>query len=229
MVKKKKKKRNRQTLRAGPLEPPEDKELVRKHLTVDEYRDIVALAERSPRDSALIRIIYECALRREEPGVLLLSYARDLSHTGRLYVQRGKGSPSGHVDLDRETQRCLVRWIEIAYPEKSDWTGDKFIFPGGRGSKRGLTGRTVYNVYRGLALEAGIEGKYLLHPHVLKRSRAQHLIESMVDRGLTPWHALQAIAALIGHASAKTTIEHYLVQSSKERAMAKEIVRGIYG
>lgn len=215
----KKKTKSRKTLRNAPSQAPPDKALERHYLTIKELQRLIALADKDLKNAALIRVIYAGALRREEPGMLILDYARGMPRTGRIYVHRGKGSQSGYVDLDKDTQWALIRWIEHAYKGKKRHKTN-FIFPGTKG--KGITGRTVYNIYNRLAKQLKFP-RHLQHPHVLKRSRAQHMIEDMVGRGLDPWHALQAIAALIGHSSAKTTIEHYIAQSGNERQMAKDL------
>lgn len=216
------KKKNRKTLQRAPAAPPPDR-FERRYLTVLEWRRVLKAADGDPRSSALVRVVYEAALRREEPGILRLSYAKELHRTGRIYVHRGKGSPSGYVDLSDSTAKSLSAWLTLAYEGKKR-RPDGFIFPGTR--SKGLTGRTVYNIYHGIAVQLGLD-KHLQHPHVLKRSRAQHMIEAMVEKGLTPWHALQAIASLIGHASARTTIEHYIQQSGDERKLAQDITEGL--
>jgi hypothetical protein len=49
----------------------------------------------------------------------------------------------------------------------------------------------------------------------------------MVEQGFDPWHALQAIAQLVGHASAQTTIQHYIAQTGSERQIAQKITSQI--
>ncbi len=218
-----KKNKDRSTLKNAPKQAPPDKALIRRYINVPELKRLINLADKDLKTSALIRIIYLCALRREEPGMLILDYAKEMHKTGRIYVHRGKGSHSGYVDLDRDTQIILSQWIEATYKNKRK--GTDYIFPGKKG--KGVTGRTVYNIYNRLATELRFLVE-LRHPHVLKRSRAQHLIDEMVEeRGLDPWHALQAIAQLIGHASAQTTIQNYIAQSGTERQMAQSITSNL--
>jgi len=214
-----KKKKDRSTLKKAPKQAPPDKALIRRYLKVSELKRLIALADTDLRTSALIRLIYGCAMRREEPGILILDYAREMHKTGRIYIHRGKGSHSGYVDLDKDTQVILSKWVTFAYKGRTRSPED-FIFPGQKG--KGITGRTVYNIYNKLTTRLKFRTE-LRHPHVLKRSRAQHLIEDMVEQGLDPWHALQAIAQLIGHASAQTTIQNYIAQSGEERQMAQKI------
>jgi site-specific recombinase XerD len=188
---------------------------------VPEWLALKRAAQHDLRAHALLLCLYEFGMRREEPGLMRLSYLEKL-HEGRIYIYRQKESLSGWVDgVSQGARQALMAWVQYAYPLKDERTRDNFVFPGGRrrdgASQRGITGRTVYNVYRMHAQHAGLE-QDLQHPHILKASRAQHLLEHMTTKGLDPWLALKTVAKILGHATAQTTIKHYIAQTTAEKA-----------
>jgi integrase len=169
--------------------------------------------------------MYECALRASEPGRLRLSYAQDLHETGRLFVWRGKSSVSGHVDLSATCKKALFDWLRHRYPDPDKREKEDFIFPSSmvRGYVKGLPRRTVYDIINRLATRADLPPE-VRHPHVLKHSRVQHLLEAAsADPNLDPMNMLQTIAQLVGHAAAMTTVQHYMTRTSKELAFVKEM------
>jgi len=207
--------RQKTCLSDAPATPPPQK--ARKHLTVTEWRRLLDAARAAgPRDLALVLVLYEGALRASEAGMLRLSYL-DLPHR-KLYVHRGKGSAAGWVDLSQHTVDALDAWVGEVYPST-------FIFPGGRvrgRPARGLCGRAVNLVFHRLAEVAQLHPK-LSHPHVLKHSRIQHLLDAMTKETGNPWAALQVIAKLVGHQAAETTIKHYATATARELGIARDI------
>lgn len=216
----------------APVEPPPPPRHTRKHLTVDEWRRLRAVAAEDPRTHALILLIYEAGLRREEPGQMRLSFLDKLHEKPpRIYVWRQKKSLSGWVEVSAPTAKALSQWVEEAYPLRERRQRDSFVFPGGRrrgAAPIGLTGRTVYNLYKDAANRADLPPD-LHHPHVLKASRVQHLLEHMTQQGLDPWLALQSLAAIVGHSTAQTTIKHYIAETSLQRARVLDYTKKMTG
>lgn len=216
--------------REAPLEPTRAPR-GRKHLTTEEWDRVRRAAAGDLRTHALILLLYECGLRREEPGQMRLSYLEKL-HEGRIFVWRQKGSLSGWMDLSRPTAEAVARWVDHAYPLPAKRRRDSFVFTGGRrrgaAPLRGITGRSVYNLYQGVAQQAELEA-HLQHPHVLKASRVQHLLEHMTKQGLDPGLALQSIAAIVGHATAQTTIRYYVAATEMERVRVNDFTKKMTG
>jgi integrase len=210
------------TLADAPAMPPP--EARRRFLTLEEWgRVMKKLSARPLRDRALICVMYEAGLRRSEPGVLRGSYLDQLDKN-KLYVWRGKGSNSGHVVLTPETSKLLRQWADGLWPlDVAGIPDTEPVFPGYGG--RGIAGRTVYDIWAALALEAELPEK-LRFPHVLKHSRCQHLLEHAREaKGGHPMDMLQVIAELVGHASAMTTIANYMKATGWEQDFAMKVTR----
>jgi len=229
--------KKRKTLADAPKAPPPKPKHERKYLTEREFRRLLKAARADGlRSEALILVMYETGMRRAEPGLLRLSYAEDL-HRGELYVFRGKGSRDARMTLSKVCRDALLAWIEEALPKRRYRTGDMFIFPGvvhrggiaedikGRPAK-GISGRMVYNIFERLADAAKIP-KDVRHPHVLKHSRVQHILNAGFAADIQVEKLYQTIAAIVGHAAARTTIEHYSQATSEEKALVDKVTEGL--
>lgn len=215
-------KRKRTTLADAPLDPNQGIKHrdLKDYLTVEEWRKLLAAAEASgPRNTALILVMYELGLRREEPGLINLNYCNKL-HQQQLYVWRGKDSLSGYCDLSERTSRALYDWIKTIYTGKT-LDAKLFVFPGLTPDK-GLTGRAVFKIYFKLAVKAGLPAN-ARHPHILKRSRCQHILEAAVEQGLAADSVYQTLAQIVGHRSAATTIRHYTARTSAEKRLVDSV------
>lgn len=222
-----KKKKKRSTLADAPLAPPKPPKHERKFLYVEEWRKLLAAARaKGPREEALVLVMYETGLRREEPGLLRLSYAAQLHNKKTLFVWRGKGSRSDSIHLSDVACKALRRWIDLTYPNDKRRNGDWFIFPGKflgkRRGQRGITGRQVYNIINSLAQDAGL-GTKVSHPHILKHSRVQHILDAGFKANISVDKLYQTIASLIGHAAARTTIEHYSAATGAEKQLVDRV------
>ena len=191
----------------APETPPPPR--ARKHLTVTEWRAVLLAARRAGlRAEALVLVLYEAGLRAGEIGKLRVGYLDP--KRSRLYVWRSKGSKDGWVDLSKNTLQALLAWMDSCWACPPDSTA--FLFPGqpykGRPAT-GLCGRMVNVIFKELATTAALH-PMLRHPHVLKHSRVQHLLEAITKETGNPWGAVQAIAQLVGHQTAVTTVQNYV-------------------
>lgn len=198
------------------LAPPEPREKRRSYLTMEEWKRAWKVLEQCPlRDQALIRIIYEGGLRAAEPGVMKVSYLKRINE-GRVYVWRGKGSKDGYVSVTKKTAAILKKWVrKLGSEAKKDPSRgalhpDSPLFPGYKGA--GIHPITARRVWQHVAREARLPQE-LHHTHVLKHSRCQHLLEHAERAGEHPSMMHGVIAEIVGHARARTTIEHYIKTS----------------
>lgn len=221
------KKKKKTSIKDAPIKPWKDPKLKRKYLTEDEWSSVLEHSRKSsPRNEVLIRVMYECALRREEPGLIRLSYIKDIRKTNRIFIWRGKGSISGFVELTDSTKLKILDYVKNIY--KNNINDEFFLFPGqdqtGEGNIKGLSGRAVYKIFNRITSELGIL-KHLRHPHVLKHSRIQHLLEGATSNEINPSILIQAIAQLVGHSTAQTTIANYMNQTSRESNFVKNYTK----
>jgi integrase/recombinase XerC len=119
------------------------------------------LDTKAKRDRAIVRLLFDLALRREEAVRLDLKDV-DLVEGFVLVTGKGKKEPV-RLTLPTETRTCLAAWIEA----RGDAPGPLFTSfdRAGKGSGR-LTGTAVYQIVRGLGLRAGIT----VRPHGLRHA-----------------------------------------------------------
>ena len=79
-------------------------------LTLEQWRLFTyALRNSSLRDRALLAILYDCALRRSELGLLRIGH---ISNEHGIYVARKKKSRSGWYDIQKATRALLSEWLK---------------------------------------------------------------------------------------------------------------------
>jgi integrase len=219
-----------------PFQPvPNKRGGARKHLTMQEWRALLAAAKAAgPRDHLLIRLIYECGLRASEAGLLRLEHCKRLQDQF-LWIIRGKKGrkrranrpPGMWAEISKELGWLIYNWIAEVYPDQSKRTPRAYLFVGKRRYgrvKQGISRHTVYKRVRALCLEAGIQ-EDLAHPHAIRHARCQHLFEAADEQGLPPEVAIKLAAKIVGHASARTTYEQYMTETGRGRELADWVLR----
>lgn len=185
-------------------------------------------------ERVLFRLLYEVALRAGEVGQLRLDHLKRLHlNPPQLYLPRGKGSVQGWATVSPELAQILTQWVQdhhriadvavAAYADPS-----RFVFPGYKrrrtGWANGVTRQTVYNAVKDVCLAAGADPS-VAHPHALRHARAMHLFEEAERQGLDPRDALITVARLLGHKSAKTSLESYISETGRGREVADAAFR----
>lgn len=183
-------------------------------------------------ERVLVRLLYEVALRASEVGQLRLDHLKRLHlNPAQLYLPRAKGSASGWATVSTELAQMLSQWVQehhriadVAVAAYADPA--RFVFPGTRrnGNARGVTRQTVYNAVRDVCQAADVDPS-VAHPHALRHARAVHLFEEAERQGLDPRDALITVAKLLGHKSAKTSLENYIAETGQGRAVADAAFR----
>ncbi len=138
----------------------------------------------SPRDEAILEVLYGCGLRVGEVSAL---DRQDVDLERRtLRVRHGKGGKERIVPMGPPATSALGRLM-------GTYTDDlPHLFRNARGGR--MSPRSIRRVVRKAGILAGSPG---LHPHALRHSFATHLL----DRGAD----LRGIQELLGHASLSTT------------------------
>jgi type 1 fimbriae regulatory protein FimB len=144
-------------------------------LTQNELLVILTTARKeSVRDFALILVTYKHALRSSETAALTLDDLKD----GCLNIRRKKGSlhtiqtlmpHKGEPLLDEV--KAIRAWLKVRPDD-----GSKALFTSQKGGT--LSREQVHRIFKGIAERAGIspEKRFV---HILKHSRATHLVGSM--------------------------------------------------
>ena len=168
---------------ADDLQPPKVGQRLPHVLSV-ERADELFEQELSPRDHALVEVLYGCGLRVGEVSGL---DREDVDLTeGLVRVRHGKGGKERIVPLGPPAARAVHRVL-------LELDGDEGpLFLNRRGGR--LSPRSIRQIVRKVGVAAGAPG---LHPHALRHSFATHLLDNGAD--------LRGIQELLGHASLSTT------------------------
>lgn len=173
-------------------------------LEPEEVEKISAL-DLSPRDLALLTLIYACGLRRAEAAAAMRDdYDPD---RGSLRVLKGKGGKQREVPLDGEYRRIISEWWATLHEGAP-------MFASERGERQ-LSRSGVSFIIDGLCAKAG--GKHF-SPHDLRRSFATHLLRSGAD--------LSVVQKLMGHKDISTTAIYDRRGDEAGREAVKNLRRG---
>jgi len=183
------------------------------HLTVAQTRQLLAAPDRSTRrgrrDATLLATLYETAARVSELAGLAV---RDIRlESPPLAVLTGKGRKTRHVPLGASAAALLGAYLAENSLDKPGHHDHPLFFSQHhtRLSRGGIAWITAkYHTQAGGPAAAGT-----CHPHILRHSRAMHLLESGVP--------LPYIRDLLGHAELSTT-EIYARASTEAKRKALE-------
>ena len=140
------------------------------------------------RNRALFELIYSCGLRVSE--AIALTVDRVFLDDAALRVM-GKGKRERMIPLGDRASKELRTYLSEARPALSGRRPVSTLFLG-RGGKA-LSRKTVWRIFKNLALRAGLEGKV----HTLRHSFATHLLQGGAD--------LRSVQELLGHTDIGTT------------------------
>lgn len=140
------------------------------------------------RDRALFELIYSCGLRVTEAVRLTVDRVFLAESAVRVV---GKGARERLVPLGDRAKRELEKYLAESRPQLAGRSPASALFLGRGG--RILSRKTVWKIFKRLALHAGLEGKV----HSLRHSFATHLLQGGAD--------LRSVQELLGHADIGTT------------------------
>jgi integrase/recombinase XerD len=140
------------------------------------------------RDRALFELIYSCGLRVTEAVRLTVDR---VSLPERVVRVLGKGARERLVPLGDRAKHELEKYLAESRPHLAGRSSSSVLFLGRGG--RMLSRKTVWKIFKRLALRAGLEGKV----HSLRHSFATHLLQGGAD--------LRSVQELLGHADIGTT------------------------
>ena len=141
----------------------------------------------TPRDAAIVELLYASGLRASELVALPLSA---LAPDHRFLVVRGKGGKERLVPVLPVTRNAIARYIALCpYP----FAPETPLFLGAKGGR--LSPRIVQLVVQ--RLRDTLDLPDTATPHALRHSFATHLLSAGAD--------LRQIQELLGHASLSTT------------------------
>src|SRR5689334_11694892 len=157
------------------LDAPKRARTLPKVLSTDEIERLIAAA-RTPRDKALIELMYGAGLRVSELVSLPL---RSAPKPGQEHmIIEGKGGKERLVALGRPALAALARHLEAragALPklEKQREKAQRWLFPSASARDGKLTRRRVAQILETASVKAGIDPARV-SPHVLRHAFATH-------------------------------------------------------
>ena len=164
-----------------------------EHLTEKELLAVLTAAkEHSIRDWAMILVAYKHALRASETAALTLDNLKD----GCLDIRRKKGSlhtiqplfpHKGEPLLDEV--KAMRAWLRVRPDD-----GSKALFVSQKGGA--LSREQVHRIFKAICEHAGIP-KHKRFVHILKHSRASHLVGNM---------DIALLRQLLGHKNIQNTM-----------------------
>lgn len=154
---------------------------------------------RSTRDRALFRVMFECALRPSEIGLLQKSDWED--RDGKLHVRRAKNSISHSYMLTAPAAAALRAWLKVRGPAP----GALFPSQVPRAGGLGMNPSQVFRLCQAYCRAALIPARKS-HPQALRDSRGMDIRARGGD-------AL-AIRERLGHRAAKSAFR-YLIRQPK--------------
>ena len=180
------------------LDAPKRARTLPKTLSVEEIERLINAAE-TPRDKALIELLYGAGLRVSELVSLPL---RTAPRPGQEHmIIEGKGGKERLVALGRPALAALdahlaARTGALPKNEAQREKAQRWLFPSSSAADGKLTRRRVAQILEAASVKAGIDPTRV-SPHVLRHAFATHLVEGGAD--------LRTVQTLLGHADIATT------------------------
>lgn len=180
------------------IDAPKRGRALPKTLSLEEIERLIEAAE-TPRDKALIELLYGAGLRVSELVSLPL---RSAPKPGQEHmVIEGKGGKERLVALGRPALAALeahmaARAGALPKAEAARERAARWLFPSASAADGKLTRRRVAQILESAAAKAGISPARV-SPHVLRHAFATHLVEGGAD--------LRTVQTLLGHADIATT------------------------
>lgn len=196
------------------LDAPKRARALPKTLSSEEIVALIAAAE-SPRDKALIELLYGAGLRVSEL-VSLPVRAAPKSGVAHMIVT-GKGGKERMVVLGRAALEALslhmaARAEHLPKDAAKREKAARWLFPSQSAADGKLTRRRVAQILESAAAKAGIDPARV-SPHVLRHAFATHLVEGGAD--------LRTVQTLLGHADIATTQIYTHVAEGRLRTLVE--------
>ena len=167
------------------IRSPKFEQRLPEYLTREQVKQLIDSAK-DLRDKVILALAYELALRRSELAALKLS---DIDMTNRRVRIKGKGNKERILEISSEyVYKLLVDYI-------NEYEVDDWLFKGKKGNH--LHPNTIEEIFRETARKAGIILPERTNIHILRHSRATHMLEDGVS--------IFFIKEFLGHADISTT------------------------
>lgn len=164
------------------------------HLDISELKRMLEVAQKHPRNYAIMNMLFSTGLRVSE----LTSLNRDIDLSKEEMSIRGKGDKIRIVFLSPLARNSIQKYLS----NRTDMDEALFIQAGPRVVKLEeqnvslrLTSRSVERLVKQIAIEAGISKK--VTPHTIRHSFATDLLRNGAD--------IRSVQMMLGHSNIATT------------------------
>jgi integrase/recombinase XerD len=176
-------------------------------LSRDEVARMLRVVKGTPKNHAIIALLYSTGLRLDELVHLTIDSFDKRSKI--LYVRQGKGGKDRHLPLSDHLLTILRRYYLSCKKRPTTW-----LFPSGTVSGP-INASGIQRMISGTAKKAGIQKR--VSPHTLRHSFATHLLEDGTD--------IRTIQAFLGHSSIVTTEVYLHVAMHQMKAVRNPLDR----
>lgn len=181
------------------------------YLDVTELLRMIEVSKKSPRNYALITLLFSTGLRVSE----LCSLNRDIDVSKDEMTVRGKGEKVRIVFISSESRKAVVSYMKT----RTDMDDALFVQEGPQTVKREeqnlslrLSARTVERIVKQLAVEAGISKR--VSPHTIRHSFATDLLRNGAD--------IRSVQMMLGHSNISTTQIYTHISDKQLREVHKK-------
>lgn len=186
---------------ASKIRPPRKPERLPKGLTIEEI-EIVREACKTPRERALMEVMYSTACRLSEIANMRKS---KINEQDMSITVIGKGNKERTVYLSHRAMYHLKKYL-ISRKEPADGPSD-YLFIGERRPYRDLTGRAIQRIVDKIEERANLSKP--LTPHTFRHTFATLAMENGAK--------LEDIQHILGHSNPSTTLIYSFVTELRKK------------
>ncbi len=194
---------------ASALDAPKLGKYLPAVLSVQEVFAIIQAAS-TPRDYAILQVLYGCGLRVSEACALKIS---DVFLDEMFVKVLGKGSKERLVPLAPSVADAITSYLSSRPAPYRGCEDVLFLNKFGRQLSR----VSVFKMVKACALASGVDKD--ISPHTFRHSFATHMIENGAD--------LRVVQEMLGHESILTTEIYTHVDSATWQREIKEIISSV--
>ncbi len=201
---------DRGTLAEDPtreIDPPKVDRVLPHSLSVEDIETLlkqpVDMGPTSLRDKAMLELLYATGMRVSELVSLDIEDLDEERHTIRC---AGRKLRQRVIEVSPRAQAALTAYLERGRPTLTKGVDQPALFVNHRGDR--LTRQGFWLIIKGYARRAGMDGQ--ITPHVLRHSRAAHLVRNNAD--------LRVVQEMLGHANIATTHVYMQVHPEKRES-----------
>ena len=177
-----------------------DKRLLPEELLTEEEVKRLADAARTPRDRALVLVLYDSGCRIGELLSLRIKNMQSDEYGAQLIVNGKTGSRRVRIIASAP---ALAAWLNI-HPLRDDPNAPLWVVLGTRNRDRFLSHRSVIDLLKNLAKAAKIKKR--VYPHLFRHSRATHLASHLTEAQMKQhfgWVQASDMASVYVHLSGR--------------------------